>query len=44
VSLGLEDGKIYEIAVFQAERQSNASTFKITLGGFNTAPSECHAN
>jgi fibro-slime domain-containing protein len=42
--LGLEDGRVYEIAVFQPERQSNSSTFKITLGGFNTAPSVCHAN
>jgi fibro-slime domain-containing protein len=38
---GLTDGKVYEIAVFQAERQTNSSTFKITLGGFNTAPSTC---
>ena len=43
-TLGLEDGKVYEIAVFQAERQSNGSSYKLTLGGFNTAPSECHAN
>jgi hypothetical protein len=37
----LEDGKVYEIAVFQAERQSDGSSYKLTLGGFNTAPSEC---
>jgi len=43
-SLGLEDGKVYEIAVFQAERQTTGSSYKLTLGGFNTAPSECHAN
>ena len=41
---GLEAGKVYEVAVFQAERQTNSSTFKITLGGFNTTPSECHPN
>jgi fibro-slime domain-containing protein len=41
---GLEEGKVYEVAVFQAERQSNSSTFKLTLGGFNTAPTECHPN
>jgi fibro-slime domain-containing protein len=40
-NLGLEDGKVYEIAVFQAERQTNGSSYKLTLGGFNTAPSTC---
>jgi fibro-slime domain-containing protein len=39
---GFSPGKVYEVAVFQAERQSNSSTLKITLVGFNTAPSECH--
>jgi fibro-slime domain-containing protein len=43
-ALGLEDGKVYEIAVFQAERQSNGSSYKLTLGGFNTAPSACQTN
>ena len=42
--LGLVAGNVYEVAVFQAERQTNTSTFKITLEGFNTAPSECHPN
>ncbi len=41
VNLGLQDGRVYEIAVFQAERQSDASSFKLTLIGFNTTPSEC---
>jgi fibro-slime domain-containing protein len=41
---GLSPGNVYEVAVFQAERQTNASTLKITLSGFNTAPSECHPN
>ena len=41
---GLAGGSVYEVAVFQAERQSTSSTFKLTLSGFNTAPSECHAN
>jgi hypothetical protein len=36
----LEDGKVYEIAVFQAERQSDGSSYKLTLGGFNTAPND----
>ena len=40
--LGLTTGNVYEVAVFQAERQSTSSTFKITLSGFNTAPSACH--
>jgi fibro-slime domain-containing protein len=40
-TLGLQDGKVYEIAVFQAERQSTGSSYKLTLSGFNAAPSEC---
>jgi fibro-slime domain-containing protein len=43
-TFGLEDGKVYEIGVFQAERQSVGSSFRLTLSGFNTAPSECKAN
>ncbi len=42
-SFGLEDGKVYEIKVFHAERQSTSSTFKLTLSNFNTARSECLA-
>jgi len=41
VDLGLQDGSVYEIAVFHAERQTNASTFQLTLQGFATARSEC---
>ena len=41
VMLGLQDGQLYEIAVFQAERQSTGSSFKLTLTGFNKAPSKC---
>jgi fibro-slime domain-containing protein len=41
VSLGLQDGKVYEIVVFQAERQSTGSSYKLTLSGFNAAPSDC---
>ncbi|MBN2526619.1 MAG: DUF4215 domain-containing protein [Deltaproteobacteria bacterium] len=40
-SFGLEDGKVYEIQVFQAERQQQGSSYKLTLGGFNMARSEC---
>jgi fibro-slime domain-containing protein len=42
--LGLTTGNVYEVAVFQAERQTTTSTFKITLSGFNTAPSVCSPN
>jgi cysteine-rich repeat protein len=35
------DGNVYEIMVFHAERQTYASTYKLTLRGFNTARSEC---
>ena len=40
-SHGLEDGKVYEIAVFQAERRREGSSYKFTLGGFDTARSDC---
>jgi fibro-slime domain-containing protein len=40
-ALGLQDGTVYEIAIFQAERQSNASSLKVTLPPFNMSPSEC---
>lgn len=39
--LGLVDGNIYEIVVFQAERQTEASTYKLTLSGFNPNASVC---
>ena len=34
-------GNVYEVAVFQAERQTTSSTYKLTLSGFNAAPSVC---
>ncbi|HEX7476590.1 MAG TPA: fibro-slime domain-containing protein, partial [Polyangiales bacterium] len=40
-SFGLASGKVYEIAVFQAERQTTSSTYKLTLSGFSVAPSDC---
>jgi fibro-slime domain-containing protein len=40
-TLGLQDGKVYEIAVFQAERQTYGSSYKLTLSGFNAAPTSC---
>jgi fibro-slime domain-containing protein len=39
--LNLVDGKIYEVAVFHAERQTNSSAYEMTLIGFNAAPSDC---
>jgi fibro-slime domain-containing protein len=41
VALGLQDGQVYEISVFQSERQSTGSSFKLTLTGFSAAPSRC---
>ncbi|MBN2196861.1 MAG: DUF4215 domain-containing protein [Polyangiaceae bacterium] len=40
-SLMLTNGTVYEIVVFQAERQTEGSSYKLTLSGFNAAPSEC---
>ena len=37
-------GKVYEIAVFQAERKTTGSSFKLTLSGFSIAPSDCQTN
>lgn len=39
--LGMTDGSIYEIVVLHAERQTTASSYQLTLSGFNAAPSEC---
>ena len=38
---GLTNGSLYEIAVFQDERQTTSSTFKLTLAGFNMSASVC---
>ena len=38
---GLTSGNVYEIAVFHAERKTTGSSFKLTLSGFNLAPSDC---
>ena len=32
---GMEDGEVYEICVFQAERQVTSSSYRLTLSGFN---------
>ena len=38
---GMTNGNVYEVAVFQAERQTTSSSYKLTLTGFNAAPSDC---
>ena len=43
VDLGMQSGGVYEMAVFQAERRTTASTYKLTLSGFNDSPSQCKA-
>ncbi|HJX63322.1 MAG TPA: DUF4215 domain-containing protein [Polyangia bacterium] len=40
-TLGLVSGQVYEIAVFQAERQITGSSYKLTLSGFNASASVC---
>ncbi len=41
LGLGLTIGGTYEAVVFQAERHTNASSYKLTLKGFNAAISQC---
>jgi len=38
---GLAPGNVYEIRVFHAERKVEGSSFRLTLSGFNTSPSDC---
>jgi fibro-slime domain-containing protein len=40
-NLGLATGQVYEIVVFQAERQTSGSSYKLTLSGFNASASVC---
>jgi fibro-slime domain-containing protein len=40
---GLEEGNVYEITVFHAEREPTGSSFQLTLAGFEATPSECTA-
>lgn len=40
-NLGLEDGKLYEIVVFQAERNRTQSNYKLTLRGFEQKKTTC---
>lgn len=41
---GLEDGKVYPIKMFHAERKDPGSSFKLTLSGFTTGRSDCSTN
>ncbi len=41
--LGLLKGKVYEIALFHAERHSDASNFRLSLTGFVSVKSKCAA-
>jgi fibro-slime domain-containing protein len=38
---GLTANNVYEVRVFHAERKVEGSSFKLTLSGFNTSPSDC---
>jgi len=40
-ALNLEMGKIYEIAVFHADRHPRESNYQLTISGFSTSKSEC---
>jgi len=40
-ALGLVDGGMYSIDMFQAERHTSASTYKLTLSGFTHTVSTC---
>ncbi len=41
IDLGLEVGGVYEVAMFQAERNECGSNFKVTLKDFNRPKSDC---
>ncbi|HEY5955690.1 MAG TPA: DUF4215 domain-containing protein, partial [Polyangiaceae bacterium] len=41
VNLGLTIGSVYEIVVFQAERRTTASNYRLTLGNFAATRSHC---
>jgi fibro-slime domain-containing protein len=43
-AFGLQEGNVYKITVFQAERQRDGSSFQLTLAGFEAAPSLCKAD
>lgn len=39
--LDLVDGNVYEIALFQAERNTSFSNYQLTINGFNAQRTEC---
>jgi fibro-slime domain-containing protein len=39
--LNLQEGRVYEVAIFHAERHTTQSNFTLTLDGFVTERSEC---
>ncbi|MEM8605905.1 MAG: DUF4215 domain-containing protein [Myxococcota bacterium] len=39
--LDLQEGRVYEVAIFHAERHVSESNFRLTLDGFVTERSEC---
>src|SRR6202012_274621 len=41
MTFGLRMGGTYEAVVFQAERHTSASSYKLTLAGFNAQHSSC---
>jgi fibro-slime domain-containing protein len=43
MELGLEIGKVYEIVVFQAERHTSGSNYKLTLSNFVSSKSVCES-
>ncbi len=43
-TFGMTNGNVYEIVVFQAERQKTSSSYKLTLSGFNGAISRVQAD
>ncbi len=42
-SLGLEVGRVYEVALFHAERRTAHSNFKLSLKGFDSGQSVCES-
>jgi fibro-slime domain-containing protein len=40
-ALDLVAGEVYEIAIFQAERNPGASSYRLQLNGFNSTPTTC---
>ncbi|MDP3278948.1 MAG: DUF4215 domain-containing protein [Deltaproteobacteria bacterium] len=42
-TLGLTVGRVYELALFQAERHTTESNYRLTLGGFNLPRSLCNS-